>query len=89
MPLLIINTFLESYDFSGKTIVPFATSGGSDMGKTSDALKTCCSKDTIGESGKRFTTFDEAEFKNWIDSLLFNKSCRQFRRQQYDFKLNI
>lgn len=29
----IINTFLESYDFSGKTIVPFATSGGSGMGK--------------------------------------------------------
>ena len=28
----IINTFLESYDFSGKTIVPFATSGGSGMG---------------------------------------------------------
>ena len=30
----IINTFLESYDFSGKTIIPFATSGGSGMGKT-------------------------------------------------------
>ena len=27
----IINTFLESYDFAGKTIIPFATSGGSDM----------------------------------------------------------
>lgn len=65
----IINTFLESYDFSGKTIIPFATSGGSDMGKTSDVLKTCCSKDTIWESGKRFATFDEAELKNWIDSL--------------------
>lgn len=30
----IINTFLESYDLKGKTIIPFATSGGSDMGKT-------------------------------------------------------
>jgi len=30
----IINTFLESYDLTGKTIIPFATSGGSDMGKT-------------------------------------------------------
>ena len=30
----IINTFVESYDFSGKTLVPFATSGGSGMGKT-------------------------------------------------------
>lgn len=30
---MIINTFLESYDFSGKTVIPFATSGGSGMGK--------------------------------------------------------
>ena len=30
----IINTFLESYDLTGKTIIPFATSGGSDMRKT-------------------------------------------------------
>ncbi|WP_084534095.1 flavodoxin [Hespellia stercorisuis] len=34
--LTIINTFLESYDFSGKTIIPFATSGGSGMGKSTD-----------------------------------------------------
>ena len=35
----IINTFLESYDFSGKTIIPFATSGGSGMGKTNEGLE--------------------------------------------------
>ena len=29
----IINTFLESYDLTGKTLIPFATSGGSDMGQ--------------------------------------------------------
>lgn len=34
----IVNTFLEAYDLSGKTIVPFATSGGSSMGKTVEAL---------------------------------------------------
>ena len=34
----IINTFLESYDFSGKTVIPFATSGGSGMGKTEAVL---------------------------------------------------
>jgi len=34
----IILTFLEKYDFSGKTIQPFATSGGSGFGKTGDAL---------------------------------------------------
>ena len=38
----IIHTFLESYDFSGKTLVPFATSGGSGMGKTVDELRKLC-----------------------------------------------
>ena len=35
----IINTFLEQYDLTGKTIIPFATSGGSDMGKSGEDLK--------------------------------------------------
>lgn len=38
----IINTFLESYDLTGKTIVPFATSGGSGMGKTNELLLPSC-----------------------------------------------
>ena len=38
----IINTFLEQYDFIGKTIVPFATSGGSGMGKTNEKLAPSC-----------------------------------------------
>lgn len=38
----IIDTFVESYDFSGKILVPFATSGGSGMGKTVDELKKLC-----------------------------------------------
>ena len=38
----IINTFLESYDFTGKTIIPFATSGGSGMGKTNEKLQPSC-----------------------------------------------
>lgn len=42
----IINTFLESCDFSGKTIVLFATSGGSGFGKTVDGLKGSVSRDT-------------------------------------------
>ena len=38
----IINTFLESYDFAGKTIIPFATSGGSSMGNTNEKLQPSC-----------------------------------------------
>lgn len=38
----IINSFLESYDFSGKKIIPFATSGGSKMGDTNKMLQPSC-----------------------------------------------
>jgi flavodoxin len=48
----IINTFLESYDFSGKTIVPFATSGGSGLGKTIEKLKPSVSGTAILKEGK-------------------------------------
>lgn len=43
----IINTFLEAYDFSGKTVIPFATSGGSGMGKTLEGLKKSCSGNLV------------------------------------------
>jgi len=47
----IINTFLESYDFSGKTIVPFATSGGSGFGQTIEKLQPSVSGITTWKEG--------------------------------------
>ena len=38
----IVDTFLESYDFSDKTLIPFATSGGSGIGKAEKSLKSHC-----------------------------------------------
>ena len=38
----IVDTFLESYDFAGKTMIPFATSGGSDIRKAEKSLKEHC-----------------------------------------------
>lgn len=49
----IINTFLESYDMAGKTIIPFATSGGSGMGKTNERLQSSCPESRLLE-GKVF-----------------------------------
>ena len=43
----IINTFLDEYDFSGKTVIPFATSGGSGMGKTLEGLKKSCNGNLV------------------------------------------
>ena len=45
----IIKTFLESYDFAGKTIVLFATSGGSGLGKTAKDLEESCPGAVIRE----------------------------------------
>ena len=49
----IINTFLESYDLSGKIVIPFATSGGSGMGNTNVELAPSC-VGAILKDGKRF-----------------------------------
>lgn len=48
----IINTFFESYDFSGKTIILFATSGGSGFGRTVDNLKNSVSDSAVIKEGK-------------------------------------
>ena len=66
----IINTFLESYDFSGKTIVLFATSGGSGFGKTVDNLKCSVSDSTIIKEGKLLNgRLSVAELRQWVESL--------------------
>lgn len=64
----IINTFLESYDFSGKKIVLFATSGGSDFGNTVEELKTSTQGAEIIE-GKRLNHATKEDIENWINSL--------------------
>ena len=66
----IINTFLESYDFSGKKIVLFATSGGSGFGKTVDGLKGSVSANTeIVEEKLLNGKLSENELKKWVESL--------------------
>jgi hypothetical protein len=63
----IINTFLEQYDLVGKAIIPFATSGGSGMGKTYEALKPSCPASNLleGRVFKGNTSKDElAEWAN-------------------------
>ncbi len=65
----IINTFLESYDFSGKTIVPFATSGGSGFGRTVEVLKPLCSPDTQWLPGKMLNNVSEQALQSWVEKI--------------------
>lgn len=63
----IINTFLESYDLAGKTIIPFATSGGSGMGKTNEKLETSCPGATL-KGGKVFSmNATRQELADWAN----------------------
>ena len=66
----IINTFLEQYDFSGKKIVLFATSGGSGFGKTASALKNSVSASAQIVEGRLLNgRVQEAELKDWVKTL--------------------
>ena len=66
----IINTFFESYDFSNKKVVLFATSGGSGLGSTESILKPLCSKTTIWAGGKLVSRNSSMEeLKSWVEGL--------------------
>ncbi len=60
----IINTFVESYDLSGKTLVAFATSGGSGIGKTVEELKKLY-PDANWKDGKLLNTISDKELVDW------------------------
>ena len=64
----IINTFLEQYDLTGKTIVPFFTSGGSGAGETLKYLKPSAPNANWVEP-KNLNYANEGDIKRWLDSL--------------------
>ncbi len=66
----IIETFLESYNFSGKTIIPFCTSGGSGVGKSDEALHKNVKGDVKWEKGTQINRPDETAIKKWLDEVL-------------------
>lgn len=65
----IIDTFLESYDFSGKRVIPFATSGGSGLGKTAENFKKILGENVTVKDGKLLTRASETVVSDWIKSL--------------------
>ena len=65
----IIDSFLEAYDFSGKTVVPFLTSGGSDLGEGQGRIEKLA-KGARVLRGRRFNArASEAELKKWIETI--------------------
>lgn len=66
----IIDTFLESYDFSGKKIIPFCTSGANDVAKASEHIKGIVGDAIEVDAGKRLgADATEEDIKLWADLL--------------------
>lgn len=65
----IIQTFLESSDFSGETVIPFATSGGSDLGKTASILQKSCPAAHVLPGKRMSASADIQELYAWVKSL--------------------
>lgn len=64
----IINTFMESYDFKSKTMIPFATSGGSSINKACTDLKDTY-PDLNWKEGKLLNSPSNNDLEHWVKSL--------------------
>ncbi|MBR2101793.1 MAG: NAD(P)H-dependent oxidoreductase [Prevotella sp.] len=63
----IVNTFMEAYDFQGKTVIPFATSGGSDIQKACEDLKAAY-PNVNWKKGKLLNHASMDDLKEWVES---------------------
>lgn len=68
----ILSTFVESYDFSGKTVVPFCTSGGSGVGSSATNLEKLTSGATWLEGKRLNGNASESDISDWISGLGLN-----------------
>lgn len=66
----IVNTFLEGYDLAGKTIIPFATSGGSGMGETNEYLANSCKGAKLVEGMVFRRNAGADELKKWAEEVV-------------------
>ena len=67
---MIIDTFLESYDFAGKTVIPFCTSGGSPIGVAMDKIKLHCPKAKVLDG---LTANGGVNVEGWVQKLGYCK----------------
>ncbi|MBR2811581.1 MAG: NAD(P)H-dependent oxidoreductase [Solobacterium sp.] len=67
----VVDTFLDGYDFKGKKIIPFCTSGGSGMGKTAERIRSLVGEGVIVDEGKRIGgSISEEDLKLWMEGVM-------------------
>jgi len=64
----IVNTFMEAYDFKGKTVIPFATSGGSNIDKACEDLKAAY-PDVNWKEGKLLNGITKKDLEDWVKAI--------------------
>ena len=64
----ILSSFVESHDFTGITVIPFCTSGGSGAGRTGETLGEQAGTGTFLPSTRLSAGISEADLQKWIDS---------------------
>lgn len=68
-----VNGFAEGNDFSGKTVIPFATSASSDMGQSASNLESMAGTGTWQEGQRFASNATDSEVQSWVDSLNLDK----------------
>lgn len=64
----VMDTFVESYDFTGKTVIPFCTSGGSGIGSSGDNLKSNAGSGNWKNGDRLDAGISDTELQSWLDS---------------------
>lgn len=65
----IMDTFVESYDFTGITLIPFCTSGGSGIGRSGPNMEALAGTGTWLDGARHSGSISEADLENWISGL--------------------
>ncbi len=73
----IINTFLESYDLSGKVIMPFCTSGGSGVSNSVSAIKSACPNSDVKDGFRGNSSTTDEQLEKWFSDNSFVKSAAE------------
>lgn len=63
----IINTFLDSYDMSGKTIMPFCTSGGTGITTSVSDIRDICTDSEVTDGLKGSASTGQADIEKWLE----------------------
>ena len=69
-PIYTIDTFIESYDRTNKTIIPFATSGGSGMGKSCTYIQKLAPKSKVTQGKRLSFSITDEELNTWASSMI-------------------